>query len=257
MKKDPLLQFAGIIPARYSSARLPGKPLVLIGNKPMIQRVYEQTRKTLDIVWVATDDKRIFDAVTDFGGKAIMTSPNHLSGTDRCAEAVTKINNETGKKIDIVINIQGDEPFINPEQIKLVMNCFTDKTVELATLVRKVEPGEDVFNPNQPKVILNIKGDAIYFSRAAIPYIRDTEKTEWSKNHVFYKHIGLYAYRSETLKKITSLARSPLEISESLEQNRWIENGYRIRTAVTTWESISIDTPDDLEKAKLLLEHFL
>jgi 3-deoxy-manno-octulosonate cytidylyltransferase (CMP-KDO synthetase) len=223
----------------------------------MIQRVYEQARKTLDIVWVATDDKRIFDAVTDFGGKAIMTSPNHLSGTDRCAEAVTKINNETGKKIDIVINIQGDEPFINPEQIKLVMNCFTDKTVELATLVRKVEPGEDVFNPNQPKVILNTKGDAIYFSRAAIPYIRDTEKTEWSKNHVFYKHIGLYAYRSETLKKITSLARSPLEISESLEQNRWIENGYRIRTAVTTWESISIDTPDDLEKAKLLLEHFL
>jgi 3-deoxy-manno-octulosonate cytidylyltransferase (CMP-KDO synthetase) len=223
----------------------------------MIQRVYEQARKTLDIVWVATDDKRIFDAVTDFGGKAIMTSPNHLSGTDRCAEAVTKINNETGKKIDIVINIQGDEPFINPEQIKLVMNCFTDKTVELATLVRKVEPGEDVFNPNQPKVILNTKGDAIYFSRAAIPYIRDTEKTEWSKNHVFYKHIGLYAYRSETLKKITSLARSLLEISESLEQNRWIENGYRIRTAETTWESISIDTPEDLEKAKLLLEHFL
>ena len=223
----------------------------------MIQRVYEQARKTLDIVWVATDDKRIFDAVIDFGGKAIMTSPNHLSGTDRCAEAVTKINNETGKKIDIVINIQGDEPFINPEQIKLVMKCFTDKTVELATLVRKVEPGEDVFNPNQPKVILNTKGDAIYFSRAAIPYIRDTEKTEWSKNHVFYKHIGLYAYRSETLKKITSLACSPLEISESLEQNRWIENGYRIRTAVTTWESISIDTPDDLEKAKLLLEHFL
>jgi 3-deoxy-manno-octulosonate cytidylyltransferase (CMP-KDO synthetase) len=223
----------------------------------MIQRVYEQARKTLDIVWVATDDKRIFDAVTDFGGKAIMTSPNHLSGTDRCAEAVTKINNETGKKIDIIINIQGDEPFINPEQIKLVMNCFSDKTVELATLVRKVEPGEDVFNPNQPKVILNTKRDAIYFSRAAIPYIRDTEKTEWSKNHVFYKHIGLYAYRSETLKKITSLARSPLEISESLEQNRWIENGYRIRTAVTTWESISIDTPDDLEKAKLLFEHFL
>jgi 3-deoxy-manno-octulosonate cytidylyltransferase (CMP-KDO synthetase) len=223
----------------------------------MIQRVYEQARKTLDIVWVATDDKRIFDVVSDFGGRAIMTSPNHLSGTDRCAEAVTKINSETGKKIDIVINIQGDEPFINPEQISLVMKCFTDKTVELATLVRKVEPGEDIFNPNQPKVILNSEGDAIYFSRAAIPYIRDTEKTEWSKNHVFYKHIGLYAYRREALKKITLLARSPLEISESLEQNRWIENGYRIRTAVTTWESISIDTPDDLEKAKLLLENFL
>ena len=257
MNKETLLQFAGIIPARFASSRFPGKPLVMLGNKTMIQRVYDQASKSLGMVWVATDDNGIFDTVTGFGGRAIMTSPHHQSGTDRCAEAVVKIAAETGRKIDVVINIQGDEPFINPEQIKLVMNCFTDKTVELATLVRKVEPGEDVFNPNQPKVILNTKGDAIYFSRAAIPYIRDTEKTEWSKNHVFYKHIGLYAYRSETLKKITSLARSPLEISESLEQNRWIENGYRIRTAVTTWESISIDTPDDLEKAKLLLEHFL
>jgi 3-deoxy-manno-octulosonate cytidylyltransferase (CMP-KDO synthetase) len=256
MEKDPFLQFAGIIPARYASSRFPGKPLVLIGNKPMIERVYDQACKTLDMVWVATDDKRIFDAVTDFGGKAIMTSPDHLSGTDRCAEAVVKINHETDKKIDVVINIQGDEPFIRPEQINLLIRCFSDKTVELATLVRKAEPGEDVFNPNQPKVILDLKGDAIYFSRAAIPYIRDAEKSEWSKNHVFYKHIGLYAYRSETLRKITSLSRSSLEISESLEQNRWIENGYRIRTAVTDWESISIDTPDDLEKAKLLLEHF-
>jgi 3-deoxy-manno-octulosonate cytidylyltransferase (CMP-KDO synthetase) len=256
MKKDPHLQFAGIIPSRYASSRFPGKPLVLIGNKPMIQRVYDQARKTLDMVWVATDDKRIFDAVSDFGGKAIMTSVDHLSGTDRCAEAVTKINHETAQKIDIVINIQGDEPFINPEQINLLMKCFIDETVEIATLVRKVEPGEDVFNPNQPKVILNLKGDAIYFSRAAIPYIRDTEMSNWSKNHVFYKHIGLYAYRSETLKKITLLSRSPLEISESLEQNRWIENGYRIRTAITTWKSIGIDTPDDLEKAKLLLKHF-
>jgi 3-deoxy-manno-octulosonate cytidylyltransferase (CMP-KDO synthetase) len=256
MKKDPLLQFAGIIPARYSSSRFPGKPLVLIGNKTMIQRVYDQARKALDMVWVATEDKRIFEAVLDFGGKAIMTSPHHLSGTDRCAEAVTKINRETARKIDVVINIQGDEPFIKPEQITLLMKCFVDKTVELATLIRKVEPGEDVFNPNQPKVILNSKGDAIYFSRAAIPYVRDSEKGDWSKNHVYYKHLGLYAYRSETLKKITLLLRSPLEISESLEQNRWIENGYRIRTAVTTWESIGIDTPDDLEKAKSLLEHF-
>jgi 3-deoxy-manno-octulosonate cytidylyltransferase (CMP-KDO synthetase) len=256
MKKDPHLQFAGIIPARYASSRFPGKPLVLIGNKPMIQRVYDQARKTLDMVWVATDDKRIFDAVLDFGGKAIMTSTDHLSGTDRCAEAVTKINRETTQKIDIVINIQGDEPFIKPEQINLLMKCFIDVSVELATLVRKVEPGEDVFNPNQPKVILDLKGDAIYFSRAAIPYMRDTEMSNWSKNHVFYKHIGMYAYRSETLKKITLLSRSPLEISESLEQNRWIENGYRIRTAITTWESIGIDTPDDLKKAKLLLKHF-
>jgi 3-deoxy-manno-octulosonate cytidylyltransferase (CMP-KDO synthetase) len=256
MKKDPPLQFTGIIPARYASSRFPGKPLILIGNKPMIQRVYEQTRKILEMVWVATDDKRIFDAVLNFGGKAIMTSPDHLSGTDRCAEAVTKINSGEDRKTDVVINIQGDEPFIKPEQIALLMQCFNDETVEIATLVRKVEPGEDVFNPNQPKVILNIKGDAIYFSRAAIPFIRDTEKSDWSKKHVFYKHPGLYAYRTETLKKITLLKRSPLEISESLEQNRWIENGYFIRTAVTTWESIGIDTPDDLEKAKSLLEHF-
>jgi len=256
MKKDPPLQFAGIIPARYASTRFPGKPLVLIGNKPMIQRVFDQARKALDNVYVATDDKRIFDAVVEFGGNAIMTSPDHLSGTDRCSEAVTRIMGDTGRKIDIVINIQGDEPFIKPEQITLLMECFTDNNVELATLVRETSEGEDVFNPNQPKVILNSKGDAIYFSRAAIPFIRDTKESDWSRKHVFYKHIGLYAYRTEILKKITLLSRSPLEIAESLEQNRWIENGYRIRTAVTSWESIGIDTPDDLEKAKSLLKNF-
>ena len=257
MTKDPILKFAGIIPARYESARFPGKPLVMLGNKPMIQRVYDQASKTLEMVWVATDDRRIFDAVSQFGGKAIMTSPVHLSGTDRCAEAVIKITAETGKKIDVVINIQGDEPFIKPEQITLLMKCFSDESVKLATLVRKVDPGEDIFNPNQPKVILDSKGDAIYFSRAAIPYLRDFEKSDWSGKHNYYKHLGLYAYRTETLKKITLLSRSSLEISESLEQNRWIENGYRIRTAVTTWESIGIDTPDDLERAKLLLKHFI
>jgi 3-deoxy-D-manno-octulosonate cytidylyltransferase len=256
MIKDPILQFAGIIPARYASSRFQGKPLVLIGNKPMIQRVYEQASKALGIVYVATDDKRIFEAVVAFGGKAIMTSPDHMSGTDRCSEAVTTIMDETGRNIDVVINIQGDEPFIKPEQISLLMACFDDETVELATLVRETVPGEDLFKPNQPKVILNSKKDAIYFSRAAIPFIRDTEMSNWSENHIFYKHLGLYAYRTETLKKITKLARSPLEIAESLEQNRWIENGFSIRTAVTSWESIGIDTPDDLEKAKKLLEHF-
>ncbi len=257
MKKDPHHQFAGIIPARYSSSRFPGKPLVIIGNKPMIQRVYELARETLDLVYVATDDVRIFDAVTKFGGEAIMTSPDHLSGTDRCAEAVSIINKKSGTLVDIVVNIQGDEPFIKSEQINLLMECFDDESVEIATLIRKAEPGEDIFNPNQPKVILNSAGDAIYFSRAAIPFIRDAEKSEWSRKHDFYKHIGLYAYRTETLKKITLLPRSVLEISESLEQNRWIENGYRIRTAVTLWESIGIDTPDDLEKAKILLKHII
>ena len=256
MKKDSILHFAGIIPARYASSRFPGKPLVMIGNKTMIQRVYDLASRALENVWVATDDKRIFHAVSEFGGRVIMTSPDHLSGTDRCAEAVDKITSETGEKTDIIINIQGDEPFIKPEQISQLMNCFMDESVELATLVRKVEAGEDIFNPNQPKVIINYKGDAIYFSRAAIPYLRDTEKSEWSKNQCYYKHLGLYAYKTDTLKKITLLPRSFLEISESLEQNRWVENGYRIRTAVTKWESIGIDTPDDLERAKLLLNHF-
>jgi 3-deoxy-manno-octulosonate cytidylyltransferase (CMP-KDO synthetase) len=257
MKAETSHHFAGIIPARYSSSRFPGKPLALIGNKPMIQRVYDQASKSLDIVYVATDDKRIYDTVLNFGGKAIMTSPDHQSGTDRCAEAVSGIIMETGNSIDIVVNIQGDEPFIRPEQIELLIKCFTTESVEIATLIRRVEPGEDIFNPNQPKVIINSEGDAIYFSRAAIPYVRDTEKSNWSMKHTYYKHIGLYAYRTETLKKLTLLAPSLLEISESLEQNRWIENGFRIRTSVTLWESIGIDTPGDLEKVKLLYDHFI
>jgi 3-deoxy-manno-octulosonate cytidylyltransferase (CMP-KDO synthetase) len=256
MKKSPTLQFAGIIPARYASSRFPGKPLVLLGNKPMIQRVYEQAAKSLSVVWVATDDIRIFDTVTGFGGNVIMTSPDHLSGTDRCAEAIGSIIDKTGKRIDVVINIQGDEPFIKPEQVTLLMDCYSDQTVEIATLVRKVEPGEDIFNSNQPKVILDLKDNAIYFSRAAIPYLRDTEMSQWSMKHTYYKHIGMYAYRTETLKKITQLQRSSLEISESLEQNRWLENGYRIRTALTNWESVGIDTPDDLERAKSHFNHF-
>jgi 3-deoxy-manno-octulosonate cytidylyltransferase (CMP-KDO synthetase) len=256
MKSDLQYNFACIIPARYSSSRFPGKPLALIGDKPMIQRVYEQACKSLDLVYVATYDERIFNRVVKFGGKAIMTSPDHQSGTDRCAEAVTGIMQETGNPIDIVINIQGDEPFVRPEQIDLLMSCFTGEDVEIATLVRRTEPGEDIFNPNQPKVIINTERDAMYFSRAAIPFIRDSELSDWSFKCVYYKHIGLYAYRTETLKKLTELPRSPLEVFESLEQNRWLENGFRIRTAITLWENIGIDTPADLEKAKLLLDHF-
>lgn len=256
MKEYNQYQFAGIIPARYASSRFPGKPLALVGNRTMIQRVYEQASKSLDLVYVATDDRRIYNTVLQFGGKAVMTSPDHQSGTDRIAEAVKHIVEETGTTIDIAVNIQGDEPFIRPEQISLLKDCFSDRAVEIATLIRKAESEEDIFNPNQPKVIINSKGDAIYFSRAAIPWYRDAEQKEWSKKHVYYKHIGLYAYRTDVLKKITLLPRSPLEIAESLEQNRWIENGYRIRTAVTNWESIGIDTPEDLEKAKELLKHF-
>ena len=245
-------QFAGIIPARYASTRFPGKPLAMIGDKTMVQRVYEHASRSIDIVFVATDDMRIHDAVLKFGGNAVMTSTEHYSGTDRCAEAVDSIMKQTGKIIDVVVNIQGDEPFIKPEQINLVKSCFNDHRVEIATLVRKTTPGEDIFNPNNPKVILDSEGNAIYFSRAAIPFIRDFEPSEWSKNHVFLKHIGLYAYRTATLKKITKLPGSSLEKAESLEQNRWIENGFRIRAAITDWESISIDTPDDLQR---VLEH--
>jgi 3-deoxy-manno-octulosonate cytidylyltransferase (CMP-KDO synthetase) len=254
MELNSKIQFAGIIPARYASTRFPGKPLALIGDKTMIRRVYEQASKSLELVYVATDDQRIADTVRAFGGKIVMTSPDHQSGTDRVAEAADLVSAQTGRPIDVVVNIQGDEPFIKPEQINLVKECFADETVEIATLVRKAEPGEDIFNPNQPKVVISYSGDAIYFSRAAIPYIQKAEKDEWPAKHTFYKHIGLYAYRTETLKRLTKLARSPLEIAESLEQNRWLENGYRIRTAVTIWESVGIDTPEDLERARLFLE---
>lgn len=250
------MNFAGIIPARFASTRFPGKPLALIGKKPMIRLVYEQASKSLDMVCVATDDRRIFDVVTGFGGRAVMTSPDHRSGTDRCAEATDILEAKHGLKIDVVINVQGDEPFIRPEQIDLLMGCFEDDEVGIATLVRKVNPGEDIKNPNQPKVILNSEGDAIYFSRAAIPYIRGAEEDKWTHRHAYYKHIGMYAYRSDTLRTITKLPQSSLEIAESLEQNRWIENGFRVRTAITSWENIGIDTPDDLEKAKLLLNGF-
>jgi 3-deoxy-manno-octulosonate cytidylyltransferase (CMP-KDO synthetase) len=257
MKANSPIHFAAVIPARFASSRFPGKPLVLIGNRSMIQRVYEQAIKSISHVFVATDDRRIYDSVRNFGGNAVMTSPDHQSGTDRCAEAADLIAEKTGRRIDIVVNIQGDEPFIKPEQIDQVKECFNDDSVEIATLVRKVEPGEDIFNANQPKVILNKEGDAIYFSRAAIPFIRETDQSEWTRKHVYYKHIGLYAYRTSILKQITALTRSPLEISESLEQNRWIENGFRIRTAVTIWESVGIDTPGDLERANFFLEQSL
>lgn len=254
MKASSENHFAGIIPARFASTRFPGKPLAMIGNKPMIQRVWEQARKSLDRVYVATDDERIFNAVMSFGGKAVMTLAEHKSGTDRCAEAVDKINRESNEIIDVVVNIQGDEPFIRPEQIDLLMSCFSDKSVEIATLIRKTGYGEDVFNPNQPKVILDSENNAIYFSRAAIPFIRDVELCDWSKKHLYFKHIGMYAYRTETLKKITKLPESPLETAESLEQNRWLENGFKIRTAVTDGENRGIDTPGDLETANSLLD---
>ncbi len=247
------MKFIAIIPARYASTRFPGKPLADMGGKPMIQRVYEQVKRAVHDVWVATDDSRIFETVKAFGGKAVMTSTDHRSGTDRIQEAYSKI----GEDFDVVINVQGDEPFIQPEQIESLKECFNSKDVELATLVKpfKKEDGFDVlFNPNSPKVVINKENEAIYFSRSIVPYIRDAHHTEWLDKHTFYKHIGMYAYRVDVLKEITQLPQSLLEKAESLEQLRWIENGYRIRVGYTDVETIGIDTPEDMERAIKLLK---
>lgn len=243
------IKFIGIIPARYASTRFPGKPLVEIGGKMMIQRVYDQVKDLLDEVVVATDDQRIYDAVIGFGGKVVMTDENHKSGTDRCREAFEKC----GSSYDVVINIQGDEPFIQAEQIALLKSCFENSNTELATLVKpftKEDGTTALFNPNTPKVILNNNSEAIYFSRSVIPYIRGTEESEWINHHIFYKHIGLYAYRADILLRITEMPQSTLEIAESLEQLRWIENGLTIKVAITHHETIGIDTPEDLKKAE-------
>lgn len=243
------IRFIGIIPARYASTRFPGKPLADMNGKTMIQRVYEQVQGLLDAVYVATDDARIESAVKAFGGQVVMTSTDHKSGTDRCYEAYTK----TGTGYEVIVNIQGDEPFIHPSQIETLKSCFTDGQVEIATLVKPFAPDGDfestLFNPNSPKVVLNKHNEAMYFSRSVIPYTRGKEHTEWLRNHTYYKHIGLYAYRADVLCEITRLPQSPLELAESLEQLRWLENGYRIKAGITHQETIGIDTPEDMEKA--------
>ena len=250
------MKFIGIIPARYASSRFPGKPLADMAGKPMIQRVYEQVKNCVDSVYVATDDVRIQQAVLHFGGNVVMTSQNHRSGTDRCFEAYQKI----GQGYDIIINIQGDEPFIHPEQIETVKACFADEATEIATLVKPFRADDNfertLFNPNSPKVVVNKRGEAMYFSRSIIPYIRGKNYTEWLSSHTFYKHIGLYAYRAEVLRAITRLPQSSLELAESLEQLRWLENGYRIKVGVTERETIGIDTPEDMEKAIAFLKGY-
>lgn len=243
------MKFIGIIPARFASSRFPGKPLIDIGGKTMIQRVYEQALKSTSLskVTVATDDARIFEHVQSFGGSVVMTSASHQSGTDRCYEAAVKLSAE---KDAVVLNIQGDEPFILPQQIDLLCSCFADEAVKIATLIKKIENDSELQNPSTPKVIINKNSEAIYFSRSIIPFVRNKEVGEWLAAAVFYKHIGIYAYRMETLCEITQLVQSDLEIAESLEQLRWIENGYKIKTAITQHESIAVDTPQDLEKLK-------
>ena len=247
------MKFIGIIPARYASTRFPAKPLALLGGKPVIQRVYEQVNGVLDEACVATDDERIEAAVKAFGGKVVMTSTHHKSGTDRVQEAFEKI----GQGYDVVVNIQGDEPFIQPSQLEAVKACFEDEATQIATLVKpfvEADGWEALQNPNSPKVVVDGRMNALYFSRSVIPYLRGAEKEEWLKKHTYYKHIGLYAYRAEVLKEITRLPQSSLELAESLEQLRWLENGYRIKVGITNTETIGIDTPEDLEKAEKFLK---
>lgn len=242
------MNFLAIIPARYASTRFPGKPLVTILGKPMIQWVYERTSAHFADTWVATDDKRIFDAVTSFGGKVVMTSDSHKSGTDRIAEALETIERLSGVKYDVVINVQGDEPLIATDHLSTIASLFDDDSTQIGTLVKPFAAEEDIFNPNTPKVVLSADNRALYFSRSVIPYVRGAECSDWQSRHTYYKHIGMYAYRANVLREITRLPQSSLELAESLEQLRWLENGYTVRVGVTNVETVSIDTPEDLEK---------
>ena len=240
------MKFIGLIPARYASTRFPGKPLALLAGKPVIQHVYEQAAKVLDAVYVATDDERIYNKVLEFGGKVVMTSIEHHSGTDRIEEALEKI----GGDFDVAINIQGDEPFIDQSQIETLCHCFEDEVTQIATLGKPFECIEAVENPNSPKIVVDNRGYAMYFSRSIIPFVRGVERKEWLKKYPFLKHLGIYAYRTEVLKAITRLPQSSLELAESLEQLRWLENGYRIKVGITNVETVGIDTPEDLQRAE-------
>lgn len=249
------MKFIGVIPARYASTRFPGKPLAVLGGKTVIQRVYEQVSGVLgDLTFVATDDDRIFNAVEAFGGNAVMTSPNHKSGTDRIEEAVAKI----GGDCDVVINIQGDEPFIQQSQIEEIIRCFDDPDTQIATLGKPF--GKQDFqvleNPNSPKIVIDNRGYAMYFSRSIIPFVRGKEKAEWMESYPFLKHLGIYAYRKQVLHEITQLPQSSLEIAESLEQLRWLQNGYRIKVGLTDVETVGIDTPEDLKRAEEFLKTY-
>ncbi len=246
------MKFIGIIPARFASTRFPGKPLAMLGDKTVIQRVYEQAQKELDDVVVATDDARIFAAVQAFGGKAVMTSDKHKSGTDRVREAYVNVASDA----DVVINIQGDEPFIHPAQIASLKHCFDDPVTQIATLVRPFPTDGELSaleNPNSPKVVIDDNNFAMYFSRSVIPYLRNFPKEEWPSRHQYYTHVGIYAYKADVLAQITHLPQSSLELAESLEQLRWLQNGYKIKAATTNIITVGIDTPQDLDRARRLI----
>ena len=247
------MKFAAIIPARYASTRFPAKPLAVLGGKHVVIRVCEQASKVFDHVFVATDDERIFNAVLNGGFTPIMTRSDHKSGTDRCYEAFCKC----GVNADVVVNIQGDEPFIQPSQLQTIKSLFESPDTDIATLVKPFASNasfETVANPNSPKVVVDDNWNALYFSRSVIPYLRGIPEQEWPASHTFYKHIGLYAFKANVLKAVTELPQAPLENAESLEQLRWLSAGYRIKVGVTDVETIGIDTPDDLAAAERFLK---
>lgn len=250
------IRFLAIIPARYASTRFPGKPLAMLKGKSIIHRVYERVNQSFSFVYVATDDERIADEVKSFGGNVVMTSPNHKSGTDRCYEAYCKIAKSENLTFDVVVNVQGDEPFIANEQLHTVKACFVDSATQIATLVKPFPKGcsfAELQNPNSPKVVLSNDNYALYFSRSVIPYLRPFPQEEWTSHHTFYKHIGLYAYRVDVLERITHLPLGELEAAESLEQLRWLQAGFSIRVGKTMLETIGIDTPEDLCRAEKFL----
>ena len=240
-------EFLGVIPARYASTRFPGKPLALLGDKPMIQWVYERASSLFDHLLVATDDKRIYDAVKAFGGKVQMTSDKHKSGTDRCAEAASLYEQQTGLVFNHVVNIQGDEPLIQTEQLQTLIDCIQTPGTGIATLIRPLEAEEELGNSNVVKVVVDKSFRALYFSRAPIPFVRSSGAKQWPANIPFYTHIGLYAFRREILEQVVKMTPSALEQAESLEQLRWMENGITIRTTITQLPSLGVDTPEDLE----------
>nr|WP_296978770.1 3-deoxy-manno-octulosonate cytidylyltransferase [Prevotella sp.] len=244
------MKFIGIIPARYASTRFPGKPLALLGGKPVIQHVYEKVAAVLEAAYVATDDERIYDVVKSFGGQVVMTRTDHKSGTDRIEEAIENIGGEW----DVVVNVQGDEPFVAKNQLDTICHCFDDPTTQIATLGKPFESMEAVQNPNSPKIVVDNMGFAMYFSRSVIPYVRGKEMSSWLTHYPFLKHLGIYAYRKDVLRQVTQLPQSSLEIAESLEQLRWLQNGFKIKVGTTDVETVGIDTPQDLERAEEFLK---
>ena len=249
------MRVLAVIPARYASTRFPGKPLALLGGKPMIEWVWERVASltTLSKAVIATDDGRIAKAVTAFDGKAMLTSGSHRSGTDRCGEVLKRLE-AIGEEYDVVLNVQGDEPFVTHEQLTTLLACFDDPSTQIATLGKPFDSMEGVCNPNSPKIVLDNKGFALYFSRSVIPFIRGVEQQKWLENYPFLKHLGVYAYRAEVLREVTRLPQSSLEKAESLEQLRWLQNGYRIRVGITQQETVGIDTPEDLARAEEFLK---